>query len=168
MEEARTCTRCQETKPVTDFAKEKRSRGGRRNQCKACRVRANLDRLTPEDRRARAKVYFNTPAGKAARARGNKKWRQGEKGKAYNQRPDVLEAHRQKSARYRQRETLKVAARTAIRCAKSRGDIRPAREYACAYCGRRAHDYHHHNGYEPEHHLDVVALCKDCHHKAEQ
>lgn len=31
--------------------------------------------------------------------------------------------------------------------------------------GRRRHEYHHHLGYAPEHHLDVIPLCTKCHAK---
>lgn len=37
----------------------------------------------------------------------------------------------------------------------------------CAKCGQPAADYHHHLGYEPEHWLDVLPLCRRCHRKAE-
>lgn len=35
----------------------------------------------------------------------------------------------------------------------------------CKHCGDdRKHEYHHHNGYSAEHHLDVIVLCSKCHH----
>jgi hypothetical protein len=40
----------------------------------------------------------------------------------------------------------------------------------CCQCGHfgsdRRHNYHHHNGYSVEHHLDVIVLCTRCHHDA--
>ena len=33
----------------------------------------------------------------------------------------------------------------------------------CADCGGPSAQAHHHNGYEPEHALDVVWLCRPCH-----
>jgi hypothetical protein len=35
----------------------------------------------------------------------------------------------------------------------------------CVRCGKQARQYHHHNGYEPEHYLDVVPMCASCHVK---
>ena len=39
----------------------------------------------------------------------------------------------------------------------------------CAACGHkgydRRHEYHHHLGYAPEHHYDVLSLCSSCHHE---
>jgi hypothetical protein len=36
------------------------------------------------------------------------------------------------------------------------------RNLQCHYCGNRAHQYHHHRGYAPEHWLDVVPACRKC------
>lgn len=45
-------------------------------------------------------------------------------------------------------------------------------ELHCAICGHkgkdRRHEYHHHLGYEPDHHYDVIALCSKCHHAEHQ
>jgi hypothetical protein len=38
----------------------------------------------------------------------------------------------------------------------------------CVACGSPAEHYHHHNGYLPPHELDVIALCRDCHVKADR
>jgi hypothetical protein len=49
------------------------------------------------------------------------------------------------------------------------GRLTHPNELPCDKCGRiwkrgRArHNYHHHLGYAPEHHLDVQALCSSCH-----
>ncbi|MEV4975594.1 hypothetical protein [Streptomyces scopuliridis] len=45
---------------------------------------------------------------------------------------------------------------------------------SCADCGHRwvpgqkRHEYDHHNGYAPEHHESVEAVCTTCHHTREQ
>lgn len=36
----------------------------------------------------------------------------------------------------------------------------------CTACGAKAYVYHHPNGYDTPHELDVVALCVPCHSKA--
>ncbi len=47
----------------------------------------------------------------------------------------------------------------------------PNRLY-CAYCGHfgqdRRHEYHHHMGYEAQHHYDVLPVCSKCHHAQER
>lgn len=59
----------------------------------------------------------------------------------------------------------KYDASLALRKAVRRGIVKPAHQQDCILCGRRAQDLHHHNGYDREHWLDVVPLCKACHRK---
>lgn len=40
----KTCTACHETKPLTDFHRDKKSAGGRRNDCKTCAKARNRKR----------------------------------------------------------------------------------------------------------------------------
>lgn len=40
----KTCTTCGETKPLTDFHRDKKSAGGRRNDCKTCAKARNRKR----------------------------------------------------------------------------------------------------------------------------
>ena len=47
------------------------------------------------------------------------------------------------------------------------GSLPQASSCQCVECGRAAHDYHHHLGYEPEHWLDVIPLCRVCHQRSE-
>ncbi len=157
------CTKCQQAKPLQDFPKEPRMRDGRKNQCKACCYAARRVYFTAEKVAAYNKAYFATEVGKAARSKGNKKWRQGAKGKAYQDRPDVREYRNAKMRKYRARNPVKNAARQAVREAKRRGLIPNAKELSCRFCGKPASEYHHLYGYEPEHHLDIIPLCDTCH-----
>jgi hypothetical protein len=45
------------------------------------------------------------------------------------------------------------------------GLLPPAKTLLCVDCGAQAQEYHHHNGYEPEHLLDVIPVCRACHGK---
>ena len=38
----------------------------------------------------------------------------------------------------------------------------------CHFCPAKAEQYHHHLGYEPEHRLDVIPVCRICHRKCHQ
>lgn len=73
------------------------------------------------------------------------------------------ERHRERVAEHRKRNRDMYLAHKAVATAISRGklDRKP-----CALCGSgtRVHA-HHHNGYSPEHRLDVVWLCFVCHAK---
>jgi hypothetical protein len=41
-------------------------------------------------------------------------------------------------------------------------------DFKCRDCNEQAEEYHHYLGYAPEHWLDVIALCKDCHRQNHQ
>lgn len=62
----------------------------------------------------------------------------------------------------------KVKARRAVAYLVRKGRIPSPSELNCARCkseGRglvRASLYHHHKGYDPPHHLDVISLCDVC------
>ncbi len=53
--------------------------------------------------------------------------------------------------------------RSALRKAVITGELPNIKTQICVDCGEPADDYHHHNGYEPEHWLDVIPLCRTCH-----
>lgn len=161
------CTKCGVEQPVENFAKEPRMECGHRKQCNLCRYKTKLARSTPEQRAAYMKAYFQTPSGKAAKRRSHKAWQQSEKGRAYSQRPDVKRYRAAKCAKHRANNPGKNAARNAVRSAKKHGELAPASEHQCNHCGRRASEYHHHNGYDKEHWLDVIPLCRPCHLKAD-
>jgi DNA-binding XRE family transcriptional regulator len=67
--------------------------------------------------------------------------------------------------RHQMRHPERRLAREAVREAVKRGVLPPASTLACVECGAPAAEYDHHLGYEPEHALDVQALCKPCHAK---
>lgn len=47
--------------------------------------------------------------------------------------------------------------------AVKKGVLLPVATQRCCDCDAWAQQYHHNNGYEPEHWLDVVPLCRRCH-----
>lgn len=60
----------------------------------------------------------------------------------------------------------KVKARSAVNYAVHTGHLR--KPTTCPRCGRSVVVHgHHHNGYDPEHWLDVVWLCAKCHREEE-
>ena len=50
-----------------------------------------------------------------------------------------------------------------VRRAVVDGKLKPASDHLCAMCGNRAAHYHHPNGYDKSHWLDVVPVCCTCH-----
>ena len=74
-------------------------------------------------------------------------------------------------AEYRARNPEKEAARRKVKIEVRAFRFPPANTMVCDICGEAlAHHWHHHNGYSPEHALDVIAVCRLCHiaaHKKE-
>lgn len=69
------------------------------------------------------------------------------------------------------RDGDKIQARSRINIDITNG-LRPdPNSLYCSLCGHkgndRRHEYHHVQGYEKEHHYDVLPLCTKCHHKIE-
>ncbi len=62
----KTCTKCGETKPTTEFHKNRAKSDGLRCRCKVChRADAKAYReANPEKEKASSKAYYKTPAGK--------------------------------------------------------------------------------------------------------
>ena len=156
------------SQPLANFSKRKDMKDGYRSQCRAC------------DKIARDK-YYSTEHGKAIRKAGNDRnnriptckppKRTPEYTKArkikyehdYRATPTGREIKRKNAALDRQRHPERYQAIKAVRSAIYRGDIIHPRFLVCVDCGVPAKEYHHHKGYTPEHYLDVIPLCKQCH-----
>ncbi len=93
----------------------------------------------------------------------------------YVRTPKGWKAHSAGHLRYKRTEKAKVKARnlgrqparSAVRSMIRAGKMPAASTLRCKHCGKPAKGYHHHNGYELEHHLDVIPLCVPCHRKAD-
>lgn len=72
---------------------------------------------------------------------------------------------------YAPRDGDKVQARQRINVEVRTGRRPHPNTLPCEDCGHewkdgeRRHEYHHHNGYGPAHHSDVISLCTECHAK---
>lgn len=81
--------------------------------------------------------------------------------------PEWVESRRRSESRRPKRtvrrDPLKTAARNAVKSAIARGELAHWNTAICAHCGGAAVHYHHQNGYEREHWLDVIPLCRLCH-----
>jgi len=135
------CTNCNQTKPISDFYKDKRCslRGGHQYHCKEC-VKAKRRIYYDENREtviARVKQYAKTHRG-VARRHGRKQ-------------------------RTKQSLEEKHAWAKLNRELQAGRIVRPDR---CQLCGKRRKLHAHHTkGYEPEHALDVLWVCVRCHHE---
>jgi hypothetical protein len=145
------CPGCTITKPLTDFYRHSGTSDGVQSRCKLCQLEW---KRSPAGKASISK-HNKTSAAKLARSR----WFKTDNGR---------KNRRDTQAAYRKCHRAMVAARNAVRAAKGRGDIKPASQQPCTHCGRKAAGYHHHKGYEPKHHLDVIPLCKPCHFEADK
>ena len=59
----------------------------------------------------------------------------------------------------------RTIAHQAVQRAVVGGQLPAVTTRRCAHCGVVAEVYHHHNGYAPEHWLDVQPFCRSCHGK---
>lgn len=65
---------------------------------------------------------------------------------------------------YEQSEKGKITRKRYQQSEKGKATVkRYQQSEKCHYCPAQAKQYHHHNGYEPEHYLDVVPICIKCH-----
>ena len=107
-------------------------------------------------------AYSAHPATQRASSR-RYYWRHHAEIAEQRQNPVYLARQRVHAASARARDTGAIAARNAVAHAIEHGGL--VRE-PCLRCGAQPAQAHHHNGYEPEHRLDVVWLCSVHHGEA--
>lgn len=155
---SKRCSKCKEIKPITEFYKNRSTKDGCHSWCKSC-DEIWQKQYRQSGHRERKRVYQASNKGRATRKKYRKeyrkKYRQTEKGKL---------AQIRTGKRHRLRWPKRRKARKAITNAIATGKIPPASSLQCS-CGNPAKEYHHHKGYEPEHQLDVIPVCKKCHKK---
>lgn len=144
----RVCSRCEQSKPVSMFARRSERRSGYQSHCKAC---VNEIRI--------ANGYYRREKRRKA-------------DKAKNKRLRATSSHRARERRHaaksRAKHPEKAPAYRAVRAAIAAGTlVRPALCQSCGSSGspmsdgRAAIQAHHHHGYDRP--LDVLWLCVDCH-----
>lgn len=153
MQETKYCPHCEQFKPLDKFYK-KRAGNGVFSICIDCRRvqgkeywEANKERLRQW---TRERYYRNKERHRAIQRR----YSASEKGRAMQ---------RRKYQRRKAKDLNKVRVRAALSHAIADGKLPSASRLICSECGKQAEQYHHHLGYEPEHWLDVIPLCKKCH-----
>lgn len=132
----RSCSRCGQTKPLSEFYRDRRKPDGREYRCKKCSNR-------------RARKWQRANPGKVAAA--DKKW---------------FEQNRERKGRthkrYRERNREKVRARHELTNAVRDGKL--VKPTSCSRCGRavpRQRLEAHHEDYSKP--LEVEWLCSTCH-----
>lgn len=164
---SRKCTKTN-PQPVSNFNNNKKTIDRLDYECKTCKA---IRRRTPQYRE-RMRIHSRTEQWKKA----NKRYQRSEKGKAADRARKSTPDGKERLRRYRQSEAGKRVerrvldkypihrkARTAVYNAVRDGKLPRASMLQCSRCLGQAQQYHHHNGYEKEHWLDVIPLCISCH-----
>lgn len=163
---SKRCPKCKQTKPLSDFHKDKSRKDGHKGYCNICR--AELQRQYRQTEKGRtvsrrgALLYSSSKKGKTKR----KQYRQGERGKAAEARYRKTEKGKaialRSAKQYQVANPERVKAVNAVNIAIKAGKIPRPNTLQCHYCPAQAKDYHHTN-YTPEHWLDVIPVCRKCH-----
>lgn len=161
---------CENTnpQPVGNFESNIANSDGLQYWCRDCRKRK---RRTPEYRK-QTRQYAKRENWKES----NKRYKQSEKGQSVQRkwfysdkgketRTNYWRSQAGKEAQQReyQKHPLHRKARIALTNAVRDGKLPRVGTQKCTHCPKQAQQYHHHNGYEPEHWLDVIPVCIKCH-----
>ena len=140
------CSKCKQVKPTSDFYRNRSRKDGLCHECRQCK---KLYEHSINGKRRRRK-YEQSTNGKAT----HHKYGTSHKGRVVYQR--WAHIHR---ARYPHRERARMTVSLAVK----RGTLPRTRDCICTLCGKQAQQYHHYMGYAPDHWLDVIPLCRQCH-----
>ncbi|GEM_PF-1803579 len=167
----KNCPKCKQTKPISEFTKNRSRKDGLLYWCKTChkvykQAYKQSESGKAVNRKAKAK-YQQTPNGKATHRKGNAKYKQTPKGRAadakYFKTPKGKATLRKAEAKRNARNPNYPKAKHAVNHTITAGKLPRANTRRCYYCPEQAEQYHHWLGYEPEHWLDVVPVCVECH-----
>lgn len=146
------CTRAGQLLPFSDFFRDKYAQDSRTHRCKKCiTIYRKRYEQTDSWKKAHAR-YMRSEKGKAAVT----KHVRSEKGKLSTR---TRMANRRKTPTHQPKELARRAVFSAVRARI----IPKAKELLCQRCEKPAIEYHHYLGYDPEHYLDVIPVCKACH-----
>lgn len=164
--QTKRCSKCKQIKPTSDFYA---SNDKFDCQCKICRGatqkryrktkkgKFTLKRYNQSEKgKATHKRFVETAKGKTTCKRAEKNYRQTAKGKVVRQ--AILK-------RFFARNPNQLKAGRAVKSAIRANTLPRPDTLLCHYCPKPAQEYHHWHGYEPEHWLDVIPVCKPCHVK---
>lgn len=164
--QTKRCSKCKQIKPLSEFSKNRTKLDGLNYQCKTCRNRWKKQYRQTQKGKVTESAYLKTAKGKVAR----KRYQQSEKGRQVRKRASKHYQQSEKGKvareRYQQNNPKQMKARSAVMIAVESGQLPHPDTLQCHYCPKRAKEYHHHKGYAPEHWLDVVPICVDCHYEA--
>lgn len=179
------CKKCGEIKPLKEFHKNKGTRDGHVSTCKTCRMSEQVrerkastisglrrcgtcgetktlgmfvpDTSKPNSRKNTCRDCRNANDRQRRENRGRKPRKEASNPRTNRQK--YLASLR----RWREENPLAKYAHEAVHQATKTKAIPRPESLCCLKCSRIAAHYHHFLGYEPEHWLDVIPLCRSCH-----
>jgi hypothetical protein len=137
----KVCRSCKEAKPTSEFYPHDGHKDGLSSYCHKCTLQ----------RRA---IRYRSGHNRQLKAEYDKRANQTERRKLQR---------RAAMRRWRSRNKQSVEAHMAVRWAVYFGILPPLGKTPCGKCGQPSYQYHHTNGMEEPHWIDVVPLCKTCH-----
>jgi len=146
----KTCPKCNTQKTTSEFYRNKSKTDGLSGWCKTCHSSTCHTYQKTQHYLAYRRRARQSPARKAVRI-------------AYEHRPDVMERRRKQALKAYYKYPLKAKAKKSVYTAIAQGLLSPLQLTECVICGARPDDYHHWNGYEKAHRLDVIPMCVRCH-----
>lgn len=153
---SKRCSKCKQNKPLPEFSKSRTTKDGLQTYCNSCK-------------KLYQQQYQQTPKGRASNSKRAAKYRNSSKGKAsiraYRQSERGRVVHRKTVAKHNALNLYYAKAKHAVESEIRAGRFLPANTRPCHYCPTQAKEYHHWQGYEPKHWLDVVPACLECHRK---
>jgi hypothetical protein len=154
MDPTKTCCHCRRTLPLDQFYRNRATPDGYTRECRTCakerasaHYRENRERILSEQRGH----YLAHSTEVQAR---NRAWLEANRER---HRPYLRAYNREYRRKYPERHRAGSAVADALKSGKIQ------RQETCAMCGAAPTEAHHHRGYEKEHYLDVIWLCRRCH-----
>jgi len=142
----KTCIKCKQMKPLTEFHKNCTRLDGLQTCCKVCKRAYGQSPDTKKYQRkyhqtAKCKKYmrsyYETNNGKASRKRTGKQ--------------------------YRLKNPRRIKARSASNHAIRNGTLKTPTAFQCQVCRTKQAEHYHHPSYKPEDYLKIVPVCQSCH-----
>lgn len=146
----RWCSRCLQWKEGLEFPKNAGPKNANSCTCLACRrVKIQKSRKGQESA-FNGKTHTDEAKQRMAEAHSGERNHKWKGGVSYRKTP---------------RDPAHTKAKRIVNHAIKAGRLARASTLPCFDCSKAAKEYHHHYGYDPEHWLDVIALCRKCHLK---
>lgn len=160
----KVCSKCGESKPLSEFTKRSANKDGLRETCKPCSraISREYHYANRESRLAQITEYRLANKEKLAETERARRADPAYREKCSVDLKEWRENNRDHVAAYNR--SLPVRARSAVNTAVRKGQLPPPDTMVCDSCDEALADHYHHvHGYEPEHWLNVIALCTECH-----